>query len=338
MPVPPVPNIPVPQPVLQRFWDFIVQGVANLATDRDRDDIARRIEKLRATPNPDRLVRESVIQGWHDWLQESKWPQLTNAIIAAVNTHFPTIYRDEAGGALAHPNRRVDVEVNIAEWFNQLGSGLGLRQCMRASQELTEYILRAALDKAALHDLVSNILQWEGRQHVATPSLSQRVVETQESARAVAERDHHPLVTSAHLLYALSALAPAHDPQVALQLAGATPDRILAKIAKIPFDELPAGSNSRPAGPRQSAGVYTILREAVALATEDRATAADDGHLLRASLVLAADPLCDAGASLRYLFHLLNIKPAEWANALSVQHSWASITASPGVTLSIFGL
>lgn len=334
----PLPNIPVPQPVLQRFWDFVVQGIANLAKDRDRDDIARRIEQLRATPNPDRLVSDSVDQGWHDWLRESKWPQLTAAILAAVNTYFPTIYRKGAGGALAHPNRRSDVEADIAEWFYQLNSGLARRQCERAAQELTEYIVRAALDKGPLHDLVSNILQWDNSQHVPTPGLSRRVLQTQAGARAAAEHDHYPLITSAHLLYALSSLTPAYDPQAALHGKGATPDQIRAKIAQIPFDELPAGSTSQPAAPKQSAGVYTILRETVALATEDRAAAADDSHLLRACLVLAADPRCEAGASLRYLFSLLGISPTEWANALSVQHAWPSISASPGVTLSLFGI
>lgn len=324
-------NVPIPAPVLQRFWDFVVQGAANIADERGRDDLARKIEKLRATPNVPRLMIDSVMEGWRAWLSASQWPRLTEALVAEFNTHFPTLYRQDVLNGLKHPVKADDVVSGLAQWFHTLPASLTMNECRRAAQELSEFVLRAALDKAALHDLASGAMEWQRLRLHPEPTVSSRVLEAQDAARAAAKAASYGLASSAHLLYGLSALTPVRDPQSHLHAIGATPDNILKVIPELNLQTL-----ARTVDPMLSKGARAIVREATALAREAGAATVDDYHLLRAALIFAADEQCDTGASLRKLFQLLNQNPEAWGNTLSALHSWPTITASTTLTLSRF--
>lgn len=338
--LPNLPPIPVPNALSSRMWDFVVQGVADAFAHHGRDDVARRIEHFRASPNLHRLMTDAVIEGWAFWLERSHAHAIVAAVKRDVQDHLPTLIRIHMLDALQRPITREDVEDYLAEWFRELQSGASPHQCRSAARELLDRILQAALSADPLRSLVQTVLLWESKHRQHLPTLGPRIAKVRQIACERAKADGYAFVSSAHLMYGLAALEPPHAPQQVMRAAGIGVHAILTAIAAVPFREAKISSPEATPSPEpeESSSVGTILGEAQERAAEEKARAADDGHLLRGALAIAADPYCTCGGSLRVLFSALNVDPSKWADALTLYHSWPSINTSLGIQLSLNGI
>lgn len=302
MPHLPNPHDIVPDPVYHRFWDFIVQGVANLAGRGGHPDWARKVENgLRVNPNEERLVKEAVADGWRHWLRHSQYSRLTEAIRRDLNDRMPTLLRVPVERTMNKPLWREEVEVYLAQWFHALRCGLSLIQCRQAARELAETVLVAALDgeRAALRDGVLAVLAWDRGHQAPMPRPSARAELALDHARALATGAAQPVLSAAHLFYGITMLTPPLRPQQALVKLRVWLPSVEVTVRGLRWERMRFDPKK---GPMESTGLRTMCDDAAELAREAGAEEYSDEHLLSAALELAMDANCADGESLRVLF------------------------------------
>jgi hypothetical protein len=329
-------NVPlplhVPDPLFERWWDWLIQGMANAVSRRGRrDGLARRLEQLRVHPNLRRLVREAVVGGWQYWLTHNHHPTLVAAIKQRVAAHVPTLVQEQLPRALEHPIEREDLERAFADWFHDLGVGLTRGQYRQAAHELVDTIMQIALASQELRPFVEAIMHWEATHQRHQPRVGERFIKARQLALERAQAADCAQIASAHLLAGLLALPPM-QPQQALAQVGLTLARVENELPHLHFRRSPG------VVPAEAEGAQVMVQEAKVIAWEEGAEEVSDLHLLRAAIVLASDQQCRAGESLRRLFRRLGLAP-DWIGAqLALAHPLQSLEPDPGWLLSTQGL